>query len=82
MDNTAILIGYLSIPDKYEIVENPTYPFYQGEYTITPATYPEQALETKNKSMKQNLVIKKIPQYLVSNDTGKTLIIGDEYYNI
>lgn len=32
--------------------------------------------------MQQDVTIRKIPQYEVSNDSsGYTLIIGDEYYN-
>ncbi len=61
------------------IADNET--IYQGLYTITPKTYEEQELKTKNKTLLQNIEVEKIPQYLVSNDTGKTLIIGDEYYN-
>ena len=54
---------------------------YEGEYEITPKTYDEQILPTKNKKMVDNLKVKKIPQYEVSNDNGYTLIIGDESLN-
>ena len=53
-------------------------PPYEGEYEVTPKTYDEQVLPTKNKRMINNLTVKKIPQYEVSNDSGYTLIIGDE----
>lgn len=75
-----ILVGYLSIPNSYTILQ-PTLPYWQGAYEVTPATYQQQELEVKNKSMKQNLKIQKIPQFIVSNDEGgNTLIIGEEYY--
>lgn len=56
-------------------------PPYQGEYEVTPKTYDEQVLPTRNKRMINNLTVKKIPQYEVSNDSGYTLIIGDESLN-
>ena len=43
-------------------------PPYDGEYEVTPKTYDEQVLPTKNKRMINNLTVKKIPQYEVSND--------------
>lgn len=56
-------------------------PPYEGEYEVTPKTYDEQVLPTRNKKMINNLTVKKIPQYEVSNDSGYTLIIGDESLN-
>ena len=56
-------------------------PPYTGEYEVTPKTYNEQVLPTRNKRMINNLTVKKIPQYEVSNDSGYTLIIGDESLN-
>ena len=58
-------------------------PPYTGEYEITPKTYDEQILPTKNKKMVDNLKVKKIPQYEVSNSAeGFTLIIGEESLNV
>ena len=56
-------------------------PPYEGEYEVTPKTYEEQVLPTRNKRMINNLTVKKIPQYEVSTDSGYTLIIGDESLN-
>lgn len=57
-------------------------PPYTGEYVVTPKTYDEQILPTKNKKMVDNLKVKKIPQYEVSNSAeGYTLIIGEESLN-
>lgn len=50
-------------------------PDYQGKYEVIP-TMQEKTLQTKNKSMKDDITIKKIPSYEVSNDTGTTFIIG------
>ena len=56
-------------------------PPYTGEYEVTPKTYDEQVLPTKNKRMIDNLTVKKIPQFEVSNEYGYTLIIGEECLN-
>lgn len=54
---------------------------YDGTYTVTPKNYEETELKTKDKMMKNNVTVNKIPKYEVSNDFGgSTLIIGDEYY--
>lgn len=56
-------------------------PVYDGTYTVTPKNYEETELKTKDKMMQNNVTVKKIPKYEVSNDFGgSTLIIGDEYY--
>lgn len=65
----------------FNIGDSSTTPPYEGEYEVTPKTYDEQVLPTKNKRMINNLTVKKIPQYEVSNDSGYTLIIGDESLN-
>lgn len=52
-------------------------PEYSGPYDITPL-FSAQVLPTAKRLMQQNLTIKKIPQYEVSNDSnGYTLIIGE-----
>ena len=56
-------------------------PLYAGEYTITPSTYTDDILITKNKKLEDNITVKKIPQYEVSNDNGYTLSIGEESLN-
>ena len=54
---------------------------YLGPYDITPL-FSTQVLPTAKRLMRQDVTVKKIPQYEVSNDYGGyTLIIGDEYYN-
>ena len=54
---------------------------YTGAYEVTPKIYEAVSLETKDRFLKDNVTVKKIPQYIVSNDAGgATLIMGDEYY--
>ena len=54
---------------------------YEGEYDITPSTYNDQVLATRNLVMTKDVTVRKIPQFEVSNTSnGKTLIIGEEYY--
>lgn len=55
-------------------------PLFQGPYEVTPKVYSQVTLATKALRMKEDVVVRKIPQYEVSNEAGgKTFIIGDEY---
>ncbi len=57
-------------------------PAYEGEYEVTPKVYENKTLQTKNHSMKDDILIRKIPQSEVSNlSNGTTLIIGEESLN-
>ena len=57
-------------------------PIYEGEYEVTPKVYENKTLQTKNHSMKDDILIRKIPQSEVSNlSNGYTLIIGEESLN-
>lgn len=57
-------------------------PTYEGEYEVTPKVYENKTLQTKNHSMKDDILIRKIPQTEVSNlSNGTTLIIGEESLN-
>ena len=54
---------------------------YVGSYEVTPKLLESIVLETTNRVLEKNIVVKKIPQFEVSNEAkGKTLIIGEEYY--
>ena len=54
---------------------------YEGEYDITPSTYNDKVLATRNLVMTKDVMVRKIPQFEISNTSnGKTLIIGEEYY--
>lgn len=48
---------------------------YEGDYTITPKVE-EQKMQTKNKMMKENVIIEQIPFHEFSNETGTTVVIG------
>ena len=49
---------------------------YEGDYEVIPSTE-AQTLETENKFLNQDVLIKEIPTYVTSNEYGKTFIIGD-----
>ena len=54
---------------------------YEGDYEVTPSTYNDKAMATRNLVMTKDVTVRKIPQFEVSNTAGgKTLIIGEEYY--
>ena len=72
----ASLSGVVSIPAAIAV------PFYEGEYVVTPKVESDSVLSTNGKQMRQDVTVLKIPQFEVSNESGgKTLIIGEEYYN-
>lgn len=51
-------------------------PYYEGEYDITP-TFEQQVLETKQKSMSDNVTVEKITTLEMDNDAGGvTYIFG------
>lgn len=45
-------------------------PEYTGEYVVTPKAREDQILETKGKQMAENVTVKEIPVYRVSNNSG------------
>lgn len=52
------------------------YPYYQGEYTVTPRVY-EQYLYTDNKILTDDVTVLKIPKSEVENiQNGLTVTIG------
>ena len=57
-------------------------PKYDGETTVTPKVENETVLPTRDKIVKDDITVLKIPQFEVSNTSGGyTLIIGEQYYN-
>lgn len=63
----GVLKGSLSIPVGYED--------YVGPYTVTPKVG-SQSLGTADKHLAHDVTIEPIPYYEVSNQNGKTIIIG------
>lgn len=61
------LRGSLSIPVGYED--------YTGPYAVTPKVE-SQSLSTADKHLSHDVTIDPIPYYEVSNQNGKTVIIG------
>lgn len=62
------LIGRITLPTGYEN--------YTGSYEVTPKIE-SQVVDTKNKTMTSDILIKEIPTYKVSNSSGgTTFIIG------
>lgn len=65
------LKGVIELP-KWKEIET-----YNGDYTITPKII-EQSVKTKSKLMNDDMVVKAIPYFETSNQTGKTVYIGGE----
>lgn len=69
---------HLRSSEKYVTIIKDLDP-YEGPYEVIPSTQSDQLLETKDKRMEDNLNVKEIPTYEVSNDSkGTTLYIGKE----
>lgn len=54
------------------------YPFYRGEYNVTPKAHTEQTLETRNTILRNNVVVSQVPYYETSNTDGTTVYIASE----
>ena len=51
-----------------------SFPKYEGEYEVTPSMKNDITLETAKKLMTDNVTVKKIPRYDVSNEAGGTTV--------
>lgn len=51
-------------------VFNYTAPMYEGPYEAVPKAYEAQVLETKDRTMRDNVTVDKVPFYEVSNAAG------------
>lgn len=60
------LIGKTSVPNDYVK--------YDGDYEVTPLANREVVLETKDKLLIDDILVKKIPRYDVSNESGGTTV--------
>lgn len=67
MSPEGILKGQLILPVGYED--------YTGEYNVIPKIE-AQSLPTADKHLTDNVTVEPIPYYEVSNQKGKTIIIG------
>ncbi len=51
------------------------YPYYEGEYVVIPKVY-EQSLDTDNKILTDDVVVKEITYNITPNEKGLTATIG------
>ncbi len=66
----SLLTGKLTVPTEAAIE------VYRGIYTVIPLPFQEQTLETANKKMLNDVVVKEIPYFQTANLTGDTIYIG------
>lgn len=52
--------------------------YYEGNYTVTPKARTAQTLQTKNKTMKENVTVLEVPFFETSNEKGTTIYIANE----
>lgn len=75
-DNNAVIQACIDKVNNLISAEDGRLPDYEGEYTIIPSVE-EQTMQTKNKTMTNDVTIMAIPYAEVSNSTGgKTVTIG------
>ena len=77
MDDIKVIISSPGVIDVN--INNPggRLPYYDGEYTVTPAVEEDITLATANRSMRENVTVEKIPTLTVENPSGgNTFIIG------
>lgn len=68
--------GSLTVPQV--IVPNP----YEGDYTVTPRPFDSVILETRDKTMTDDVTVLKVPYYETSNIyDGKTVYIAEDINN-
>ena len=61
--------GEIRLEATLDIGSGGRLPNYDGDYTVIPKVY-EQTLETKNKSMTDNVTVEAVPYAEVSNPSG------------
>lgn len=75
-DNNAVIQACIDKVNSIISSEEGKLPDYSGEYIITPSVE-EQTMQTKNRTMTNDVTILAIPYAEVSNSTGgKTVTIG------
>lgn len=51
---------------------------YEGEYVVVPKAHESTILETRDKTMTDDVTVTKVPYYETSNLTGETVYIAAE----
>lgn len=60
---------------EYDLVfTSGEYPMFEGPYVVEPTQY-DQILATKHKAMSDDVTVKEVPTWLVSNEKGYSFII-------
>ena len=49
---------------------------YEGPYTVIPVAFSDIPLQTRGKTLNNNITVKEIPYYETSNVSGLTIYIG------
>ena len=62
------------IPDVSHSCENE----YQGSYEVVSDPWYDTVMETSGKTMREDVIVKKIPYWETSNESGLTVYIGGE----
>jgi hypothetical protein len=76
-DISGKIIAKASVSGKVGIPYGST--AYTGEYTVIPDALEEQILKTANKTLIEDVTVKKIPYHETSNPSGgKTIVIAQE----
>ena len=68
------LNGRVSVTREYDV--------YSGEYQVVPKAFEQQVLPTSNRVLKEDVVVREVPFYVVSNESdGVTAYIGKDMGN-
>lgn len=71
IENTLSLVGSVIIGGGGQ-----TYPYYEGEYIVTPLAFQETILNTDEKVMTDDVRVLEIPYDETSNQYGTTVVIA------
>lgn len=66
----SVSFGVQTVPKPSDI------PYYEGDYEVIPEVV-SQTLETRNKIMRDDVTVREIPYYEVSNESGLTVYIAE-----
>ena len=51
---------------------------YDGDYIVIPKAHEETILETRDKTMTDNVTVRRVPYYETHSETGTTVFIASE----
>ncbi len=80
--NKTIIQNELVFPEGFskaiKSINEGEHPIYNGQYSVTPKANETVLLQTKNKILKDNVTVEKVPYFETSNDYGETIYIASE----